>query len=262
MLTRRHAIGGLTGIPLAGLIHGCAEPTVRQMATLFVASSLMPLIERLSNLAECPPILPVYGSSGKLAHQIKAGAPADLFLSADLRWTQWVTQNGLQASTPRVFARNQLALVKAGSKGKPPPPPLRSSDLAALLQRLDRTNVRLALGQPDLVPVGAYAKEAFETLGVTFSKAQLIYAPSSAAVVNLVRRKDVYVGLVYASEAQTSGLETLALFDAALHSPIVYSVIPLSGARSKRLALAFDRFLDGPQARTLLLALGYGLAET
>jgi molybdate transport system substrate-binding protein len=160
-------------------------------------------------------------ASSTLAKQIEAGAPADVFFSADLEWMDYLQQRGLlRPGSRHDVARNSLVLIApAASRLRAGIAP--GFDLAALL-----AGGRLAVADPDSVPAGIYAREALEKLKVWNSVAShLVRAENVRAALAYVARGDAPLGIVYRTDALVEPrVRVVGVFPAASHSPIVYPV--------------------------------------
>lgn len=149
-------------------------------------------------------ILPNFASSGSLAKQIEQGAPADIYVSANPKWMKYLVEKNLIAQgSDRIFAFNQLVFI-----GTEKTQVSSLEDLSTL--------ERIALGTPQSVPAGQYAKQAMEGAG--------IYATLKQAS-KLVMAKDVRQALIYADRGEVDGAfvyKTDALL--ARHAKILFSV--------------------------------------
>lgn len=189
-----------------------------------------------------------FGGSGTLAKQIAAGAPADLFVSANPKWVGFlIGEKRLVAETVRILAANTLVFV--GPKG-------RASSLADLPKLR-----RIAIGSPRSVPAGQYAEEAMRKAGVY---------DRLAAEGKLVMAQDVRQALVYADRGETDGAfvyrtdallarEAAILFEVPkeFHSPVTYPMALTDSGRTNAEAQAFFAFLQSPQARAILSRYGF-----
>ncbi|CAN5457562.1 molybdate ABC transporter substrate-binding protein [soil metagenome] len=194
-----------------------------------------------------------FAASSALARQITAGAPADLFISADEAWMDAVQKDGLiRPGTRRSFLSNQLVLIAAAGKGIPMP--IRPGfPLARALGKR-----RLAMADPDAVPAGKYGKAALVKLGVWPSVADRIAVGESVrAALAMVERGQTPYGIVYATDARASTLVRVAgVFPATSHPPITYPVAVLKTATSPD-AEAFRRFLLSAQAKAIFRRHGF-----
>ena len=198
-----------------------------------------------------------YAASNALARQIENGAPADLFLSADEEWMDYVAQRNLLAQgTRRDLVVNTLVLVAPADRTLS----LRIAPnfpLAAALK-----GGRLALANPDTVPIGKYAKAALTSLGV-WSEVEktLTRSENVRASLVLVARGETPLGIVYATDAKAEPkVKVLDSFAASLHPPVVYPGAVVAG-RLNPATLALIDYLGGPEARAVWIKYGFGIAR-
>lgn len=227
------------------LLLGCGAACAD--ALVFAAASLKnALDEQAARYRERGgrPVRIAYAASSALARQIEAGAPADLFISADLAWMDHLERAKRLAPGSRVnLLRNRLVLVApAGS---------RASFAIGPGFPLDRLlgEGRLALADPDHVPAGRYARAALAALGVWDKVAgRLARADNVRAALNFVARGEAPFGVVYHSDAAaTRDVRVIGTFPASSHPPIVYPAALVSGAAGADGA-AFLRYLTTPEA--------------
>jgi molybdate transport system substrate-binding protein len=199
-----------------------------------------------------------YAGSNALAKQIEAGAPADLFISADLAWMDYAEKNGtIRAETRVNLLRNAIVLVAAKGSGK------GSGKRVALEPGADLTAAlaggRLAMGNVDAVPAGKYGKAALEKLGAWDRvKGQVAQAENVRAALLLVSRGEAPLGIVYATDAASDpGVEVVATFPADSHPPIVYPAALTRDAAGPTGAASFLSFLRSPAARPIFERQGF-----
>jgi molybdate transport system substrate-binding protein len=194
-----------------------------------------------------------YAASSTLARQIEKGAPADLFISADLEWMDYLQQRKLLRAGTRVnLLSNRLVLIApADSKVKLAIAPQFS--LAAALGK-----DRLAMADPASVPAGKYGKAALQALGVWDAVAsRLAPGENVRAAMVLVARGEAPFGIVYSTDAIAERkVRLIGEFPAHLHPPIVYPAAMLADSRSKS-AEALLRFLRSAEARAVWKKLGF-----
>lgn len=196
-----------------------------------------------------------YAASSALARQIEQGAPADVFLSADLEWMDYLQQRKLiDPATRRNLLGNTLVLV-ASAKGNIAPVPLKPG--VDLLPRLGQKG-RIALGMTASVPAGKYAKASLTSLGVWKSlEPRVAEAESVRAALMLVARGETPLGVVYASDAKAEPkVRVVGIFPENTHAPIVYPVARIAASRNPR-AAAFVRWLATPAASKIFRAHGF-----
>ena len=196
-----------------------------------------------------------YAASSALARQVEQGAPADVFISADSDWMDYLQQRSLiDVATRRDLLGNTLVLV-APNQAKAKPLALRKgTDLLPLLGK----DGRIALALTASVPAGKYAKAAFESLGMwTALQPRAAEAENVRAALLLVSRGEAPLGVVYGSDAQADpGVRVLATFPASSHPPIVYPVARITTSRNPQ-AAAFVRWLGSNEAAAIFRKHGF-----
>ncbi len=185
-----------------------------------------------------------YAASSLLAKQIESGAPADIFISADLAWMDYLQKRNLiQPTTRKNLLGNELVLVApAGSGIKVDLKP--GIDLVGLLK-----GGRLAMADPDSVPAGIYGKAALEKLGIWQSVAPHVAgAENVRAALLYVDRKETPLGVVYATDAASDpNVEIVGVFPEDTHPPIIYPAA-LTAASRNPAAAKFLAFIESPAA--------------
>lgn len=199
-----------------------------------------------------PEPLLVFGASSALARQIDAGAPADVYVSADRAWMDWLETQGRVEPGSRVeLLGNALVLVAPKGRGIA----LRIArdfDLAKAFEG------KLCMGEPGVVPAGIYAQQALEHFGWWEGvKSRVVGAEDVRTALSFVERGECALGIVYATDARGSKrVETVGRFPSASHAPIVYPFALLRGAREGSARwLAWLR--DDPQARAIFERHGF-----
>lgn len=195
-----------------------------------------------------------FAASSALARQIEAGAPADLFISADEEWMDYVAGKGLlRPGTRASFLSNRLVLVApAGSTQRLTI--ARNFPLAGALG-----SGRLAMADPDSVPAGRYGRAALTSLGVWRAvESRLARAENVRAALALVERGETPFGIVYATDARAApAVRVLGTFPAACHPPITYPLALLRSSAHPE-AEGFRRFLLSRQGRAIFARYGFG----
>lgn len=191
-------------------------------------------------------------ASSTLAKQIEAGAPADVYFSADLQWMDYLQQRGLLRTGSRhdVVGNSLVLIAPAGSSQRVSIGP--GLDLSRLLG-----GGHLALADPDSVPAGIYAREALQELGAWNSVApHVVRAENVRAALEYVARGDAPLGIVYRSDALVEKrVRVVAVFPADSHAPIVYPVALTrrGGAEATR----YLAFITGPAAQPIFRKWGF-----
>lgn len=194
--------------------------------TVFAAASTTDVLNDLIGRYKAEAVRASFASSSALAKQIVNGAPADLFLSADREWMDFVaSKKMLVEATRRDLLGNRLVLVAPLQS----PLSLRVEPGFALGQALgDR---RLAIGDPDHVPAGIYGKKALQSLGVWPTvENKLARTEDVRAALALVARGEVAAGIVYESDARISDrVKVIGVFSPDSHPPIAYPLAVIFG---------------------------------
>ena len=169
------------------------------------------------------PVKVAYAASSALARQIEQGAPASVFLSADLDWMDYLQQRGLIRPESRMNLLGN-AIVLIAPRDSPAQGPVGPGmDMAALLGR----DGRIAMGQVDSVPAGKYGRAALQKLGLWPQVAnRLAQTENVRAALVLVARGETPLGIVYATDAAADAarVRTVGAFPADSHPPVVYPI--------------------------------------
>jgi molybdate transport system substrate-binding protein len=223
---------------LLALVPTVAAPAAP--ARVYAAASLTVALTEIAALwqgSEHPAPLLVFAGSATLARQLRAGAPADIFVAADASWMDELASDGrVEAATRVDLLGNALVLVAA--RAAPFRVELRKG--VALAEAFDG---RLCTGEPGVVPLGTYAREALQWLGAWDAlEPRLVGTEDARAALALVERGHCAAGIVYATDAAGSRrVHTVATFPDASHREIVYPIALLRGATSE--GRAFFAFL-------------------
>lgn len=223
------------------LVFAAASTTnaVREIADRFAAQGLGRIVTS-------------FAASSALARQIDGGAPAGLFISASEEWMDYLAARGrIEAGTRRGLVSNRLVLIAPARSSLE----LRIAPGFALAEALG--DGRLALGDPNHVPAGMYAKAALVSLGV-WPSVQSKLAPMAdvRAALAFVEREETVAGIVYASDATASRrVKVLDVFPDEAHPPITYAVALVKGAGAS--ARAFYEYLVSPEARAVFEGHGF-----
>jgi len=206
-----------------------------QSLSVWAASSLKTLLEEVKD--DWPDDLTlVFAGTPKLARQIAAGAPADVFIAAHPQWTQYLVQRDriTQDAVNPVFG-NTLVLISHTPRSLS----LTSDRLVDAL-----AGDRLALPITRSVPAGVYSKQALQNLGQWSDvKSQLVETQNVRQALALVARGEVPLGLVYASDAQAEDrVHIAATIPEQRHDTITYTAAQLTQSGAK--------FIDWMQSTT------------
>jgi molybdate transport system substrate-binding protein len=194
-----------------------------------------------------------YAASSALAKQVENGAPAQVFISADPDWMDYVERKGLiQPATRRNLLGNRLVLIApASSKAQATIAP--GFPLGSLLG----PSGRLAIGDPQHVPAGKYARAALEKLGVWDSiSGRVAAAESVRGALTFVARAESPLGIVYETDARAEPkVRVVADFGTGLHPPVIYPAALLKDAKPP--AAAYLAYLSSAQAKALFQRHGF-----
>jgi molybdate transport system substrate-binding protein len=198
-------------------------------------------------------IVASYAASSALAKQIEQGAPADLFLSADNQWMDYLAEKNLiKPETRKALLGNALVLIAPkGAGGQVELKP--GVDLSAMVG-----DGKLAVAGIKAVPAGRYAKAALDRLGLfAVVEAKLVQSENVRAALLLVARGEAKFGIVYATDARAEpNVEVVATFPENSHPPIVYPVAVVASATNPD-AAAFVAFLASPEAGDIFAKQGF-----
>lgn len=228
-------LAGLPGIAPAEPMLLAAASTSRAMEAALAESGLSAITS--------------YGASGILARQIEHGAPADLFVSANPKWMDYLQDLGLVApESVSVLMSNRLVLI--GPKGAPA---LSADEVPARLK-----GELFVMADPATAPVGAYGQAALESLGLwDAASAALVPMRNTLGTVAAVTSGEAALGLVYASDAMGQNVDVLLELPAESHPPVRYLVAPVASGEQADSADALLQFLLSDAGRTVLESHGF-----
>lgn len=200
----------------------------------------------------------VFAASSTLAKQIVNGAPADLFLSANQRWMDYLLdKTALDTASAAPLLSNRLVLVVSAAN------PIATEalpEVVGLETPLEKIlgDSRLAIGDPAHVPAGIYAKAALVSSGLWDRvSAKLAYSGNVRAALALVERGEAAAGIVYETDARVvPDIRRAGVFPDGGHPPIVYSLAVTSDDQDAAVE-AFHRFLRGSKSREIFARHGF-----
>lgn len=196
-----------------------------------------------------------FGASGALQRQIEQGAPADVFLSASTRSMQTLADGGLVDAGRLVdLLVNELVVVV---------PPGGNSGIASVTDLTNTDMKRIAIGIPDTVPAGGYAKEALTRAGIWEElQPRLVQAKDVRQVLQYVETGNADAGFVYRTDALASDrVEIAFVVDPASYSPAVYPMGIVSSTRHEREAVTLFDFLQSKEAAAVFAKFGFAAPE-
>ncbi|MBD1572520.1 molybdate ABC transporter substrate-binding protein [Vibrio sp. S17_S38] len=230
-------------------------PAIAADVHVYAASSMTDVIKELGKEFKQQTgdtVVPVFAGSSTLARQIEQGAPADVFISANPKWMDYLADKGMTTKDKvKMLVGNSLVLIGSGSDNTNKVDAGTFKELPTLLG-----NDRLAIGQTDSVPAGIYAKESLEKMGL-WSVLSTKTAPSNNVrlTLSLVERGEAPFGIVYKTDALMSKKVTIIqTFPESTHSPIVYPAVTLN---DKSESQAFFKFLATEEASKTFIQYGF-----
>ncbi|MGB3402660.1 MAG: molybdate ABC transporter substrate-binding protein [Microcoleaceae cyanobacterium] len=191
-----------------------------------------------------------FGSSGSLQQQIEQGAPVDVFISADIKHMDALEQKGLLLPETRnkLLINSMVLVVPKGKK-----------NLSSLAD-LNNNNIRkIAIGEPETVPAGKYAKEILTSLNLWDSlQSKIVYAKNARQVLNYVETGNVDAGIVYQTNAKFSEkVDIIAIVPDHYHSPIIYPIAIVKNSKNIEIAKKFITFVSGNSTKFVFKEYGF-----
>lgn len=251
LLPRLFAVSALL---LASKLLYAAEP-VRVYAAASLTNALGEIAAKWQQAGHPAPVL-VFGASSVLARQIEAGAPADVFASADLSWMDYLDSRERIGPRSRVnLLGNDLVLIVPKGHRFP-------LTMAAGFDLSGAFSGKLCTGEPDVVPVGRYARQSLEYFGWwTPLAGRIVGTDDVRTALVFVERGECPAGIVYATDAAISDrVEILARFPPESHQPILYPFAIVKHARPEAQAL-IDYLKSSPDAAAVFEHYGFKLLE-
>lgn len=235
-----------------GLLLAAAQPLAAQESiTVFAAASMKNALDDANatyTKSTGVKVVASYAASSALAKQIEQGAPADVFISADLQWMDYVAQKKLIKPDTRVnLLGNKLVLIAPTDSKLDKVTITKPFDIAKLAG-----DGRIAVADVKAVPAGLYAKAALESLGGwTAAKPKLAMAENVRATLAFVARGETPVGIVYATDAKVEPkVKIVGIFPDGSHPPVVYPVAATSTTTNAATLRYLDFLRTGPAKAT------------
>ena len=252
----------MAGLALAVLIAAAPAAALAQSTAaargpvIFAAASMKTALDAIAaawtaQTGKAPAIS--YGSSAVLAKQIEQGAPADLFISADLKWMNYLDKGKfIKAGTRFNLVGNALVLIEPGD----------ASSTLKIAQGFDLAGAtgdgKIAVCTIASCPAGIYAKEALEKLGVWAAvEPKLAQAENVRSALALVARSEAKFGIVYATDAKAEPkVKVVDTFPESSHTPVVYPVALVAATKNPD-AAALLSFMRSQAATKILTGQGF-----
>ena len=257
-MLRRSLNISLSATLLAGLIGLAPQQAAAQDKTLtvFAAASMKNALDDMNAVytqATGIKVASSYAASSALARQIEQGAPADVFVSADLKWMDYLAEKKSIVGSSRVnLLGNKLVLIAPANSKIGPVTIGQGFDLAKLAG-----DGRIAIGDVKAVPAGLYAKAALEKLGAwQAAEPKLAMADNVRAALLLVSRGEAPLGIVYQTDARVEpGVKIVGTFPDDSHEPITYPVAATATAKPD--VTSYLNFLRTKAAKTIFETYGF-----
>ncbi|MFW1734357.1 molybdate ABC transporter substrate-binding protein [Acinetobacter sp. ULE_I001] len=244
---------GLYFLPSMSILHA-------ETIKIYAAASLTNAVTDIAKLYEKQQpevkIVTVFGASSALAKQIEAGAPSDIFFSADQDWMNYLVQKQkIQVNQVKPFLFNQLVLIS----------PLQSKQQFKAVPTFNFAQSfqgHLCTGQMESVPVGKYAKQSLIKLNWLNSlNGRIVGTDDVRSALAFVERSECQVGIVYKTDALISKkIKISGVFPSNSHHPIVYPLALTQQGINNQSAVKFNHYLkENAQAKKIFVQYGFGL---
>lgn len=229
----------------------------KEVIYVYAASSLSNVINEVIeeyNLIYNQNVKNIFDGSGNLARQIKAGAPASIFISADEKWINELEKSNLIENNTRKSLLSNSIVIIAPKDSKINEIDLKGNvDFKKILGKN-----KFVIGNPESVPNGAYAKEAFLSLGLWDNiKDNLAMVQNVRVALNYVSMGEAPLGVVFFTDANAdSKVKIVSVFPKESHKKIIYPFAIIKGRKSKNIENLYN-FLQSEKARDIYKKYGF-----
>ncbi|HWE79649.1 MAG TPA: molybdate ABC transporter substrate-binding protein [Pseudolabrys sp.] len=254
--------GALTGLVALGALVVAQPAAAQETITVFAAASMKNALDDVDaafTRVNGTKVTASYEASSALAKQIEAGAPADVFISADLRWMDYVAEHKLIKPDTRVnLLGNKLVLIA---------PKASKLDHVHIAQNFDIAKLagdgRIAVADVKAVPAGLYAKAALEKLGAwAAAEPKLAQAENVRATLAFVARGETPLGIVYETDARIEPkVKIVGIFPDGSYPPVTYPVAATASSTKASVSKYLD-FLRSKQAKGIFEKYGFSVLTT
>jgi molybdate transport system substrate-binding protein len=246
---------------ILGLVLAASLTSLRaQDVTIFAAASLSNALQDVAKAYQEKTGTPLkfsFAASSALAKQIEAGAPAQIFISADERWMDYLADTKLIVPETRISPiGNRLVLIAPADS---PVSPV-TIDAELNIEAMTGQSGRIAAGDPQHVPAGTYARQALEKLNL-WGKAEprLARADNVRAALALVETGEAPLGIVYSTDAAASKrVKVVGTFPIESHTRITYPFAMIAGQDSAEARQVF-KFVTSDEALAIFSRHGFAL---
>ena len=240
------------------VLAGAPQPLIAQeQITVFAAASLKNALDDTNaafTKATGVKVTVSYAASSALAKQIEQGAPADIFISADLQWMDYVGERKLIKPDTRVnLLGNKLVLIAPADSKIANVTIGQGFDIAKLAG-----SGRIAVADVNAVPAGRYAKAALEKLGAwAAAEPKLAQAENVRATLAFVARDETPIGIVYETDAKVEPkVKVIGAFPDNSYPPVTYPVAA-TATTTKQSVSQYLQFLRSPAAKAIFEKYGF-----
>ncbi len=247
-------------LAVLGLICALAAPpraAAQDKLTVFAAASMrnaLDDVDKAFGKATGVQVTASYAASSALAKQIAQGAPADVYVSANVKWMDFLAQKKLVAPGTRVdLLGNRLVLIAPKDSKLAHVTIEKGFDIAKLAG-----DGRIAVADTQAVPAGLYTKAALISLGAwKAAEPKLAQAENVRATLSYVARGETPLGIVYATDARVEPkVKVIGVFPASSHPPITYPVAAIAASKNAHVKRYLD-FLQTPAAKAIFERYGF-----
>lgn len=251
---RRAVLRYLAGLVVVVAAIGLAPPlraAEQEPITVFAAASMTDALQDLAQRYMADgggDVRFSFAASSSLARQVEAGAPADIFISANVEWMDYLAERNLIVADSRTDpVGNNLVMIAPVDSSLSHVDIAPGFDIAALVG----ANGKIATGDPAHVPVGIYAQQALEHLGVWSTAEPIIArADSVRAALALVERGETPIGVVYSTDARAnSKVKIVGVFPQDSYPSIIYPFAIVKGRDQEPVRRFFSFITTGPAAK-------------
>lgn len=251
------------GVALALTLAFTAAPANAERVIVYAASSQTNALGEVAEVYEQQSdneIKISFASSSTLARQIAQGAPAEVYVSANLQWVDYVEKKGeILAHTRKEYVANQLALVA------PTDSKIDEVDIHAGFPILDLLDgERLAIANPAHVPAGIYGKQALKSLDL-WKKVEdkLVRGSNVRVTLNYVANGGIPLGIVYSTDAAVADdVKVVGIFPPDSHAPIIYgATLTREVGKNDKAARDFFKFMDSEKADQIMKSYGFKVLD-
>lgn len=254
MFKRGLIVGIVTVSLLLSLVACQSNNSVKTTITLSVAASLKEAMEDIQREfeAENPDIkLQInLGASGALAKQIEQGAPVDIFFSAGIKQMEDLkVSNHVSGENIKNILENKLVLITS-----------KENDIVNSFENLTSDAIeKLAVGEPESVPVGQYTMEVLDNLNLVDRLAdKFVYAKDVREVLTWVETRNADAGIVYETDAKiSSGVKVVEVAKEGLHKSVIYPIAAISASENLEEAQKLIEYIQEEKSEAIFERYGF-----